>query len=361
MPRSRLVGRHVAASKRLRAKQADIERAIAQRDVAELRRLAQTEGGLVGSNLRAKAWPILLNVRDEMPDYADHIGPHRDVNQVELDIKRSFWRFFAGINTAQRDRLRNDCSNVLNAFLSTYPELHYYQGLHEFVAVLMLETSSADAFGMMRIASQCHLRDFMEASLATALAYLELIFPVVRRFDPELYAFLTRSGVEPHVCISWTLTWFSHDLDNVADIARIFDVCLSNHPLMCVYLSAAMICMRREAVLASKCEFSAVHKLLATIPSSLNLEEFVALGVRFREEYTPGQLMRTAIPKAHRKQIALCKAFGRYNGFVEALAAGERWDGQARKSSRWQETAIFITGLAISTSIWALAMLYNPS
>eukprot|EP00053_Salpingoeca_punica_P018624 m.183263 g.183263 ORF g.183263 m.183263 type:complete len:362 (-) comp17473_c1_seq2:231-1316(-) len=358
MTRRRVVGRQ-PNTKRLRAKQVDIEAALAISDVGALRRLALSEYGLVSSELRARAWPMLLNVRDHMPNYAAQIAQHRDIGQVALDISRSFWRFPTGINTKQREALRKDCSDVLNALLSLHPELYYYQGLHEFAAVLMLESTPADAFDMMLILAQCHIRDFMESSLAGALAYLELIFPIVHNFDPELHAFLLKSGVHPHVCISWVLTWFSHDLDSLSDVARVFDVCLSNHPLMCVYLSAAMICMRRDHVLAAKCEYSAVHKLLATIPTNLHLEELISMGVRFREEFPPQQLLKVNIPNPHKQQLSLCKSFGLYRGFVEALGARERWNGQPGKSTSWQETAMLITGLAISTSLWALSMFYD--
>ena len=39
---------------------------------------------------------------------------------------------------------------------------------------------------------------------------------------------------------SWIITWFSHDVKNINDIARMYDVLLSSHPLLIYYLCAAV-------------------------------------------------------------------------------------------------------------------------
>ena len=49
-----------------------------------------------------------------------------------------------------------------------------------------------------------------------------------------------RSGAPPHFALSWVLTWFSHDLDDISLICRLYDVCLSGHPLMSLYLATAV-------------------------------------------------------------------------------------------------------------------------
>jgi hypothetical protein len=39
----------------------------------------------------------------------------------------------------------------------------------------------------------------------------------------------------------WIITWFSHDIDDVEVAARVFDFHLATHPLMCAYMSAALV------------------------------------------------------------------------------------------------------------------------
>ena len=49
------------------------------------------------------------------------------------------------------------------------------------------------------------------------------------------------------------LTWFSHNISNTKQVSRIFDMCLFGHPLLSVYLSAAMVVHMRTQILACPC------------------------------------------------------------------------------------------------------------
>ncbi|CAN0520997.1 unnamed protein product, partial [Scytosiphon promiscuus] len=46
--------------------------------------------------------------------------------------------------------------------------------------------------------------------------------------------------VEPYYCMSWVLTWFSHDLQDLSMVARLYDVLLGAHPTLILYISAAV-------------------------------------------------------------------------------------------------------------------------
>src|SRR5436190_770097 len=49
-----------------------------------------------------------------------------------------------------------------------------------------------------------------------------------------------RVGVLPYYCLSWVLTWCSHDITDFPKVARLFDFFLASNPLMPVYFSAAV-------------------------------------------------------------------------------------------------------------------------
>lgn len=57
--------------------------------------------------------------------------------------------------------------------------------------------------------------------------------------DAELHAHISASEVQPYFALSWFITWFSHNVPELDDAARIFDVFLSSHPLMPLYFAAA--------------------------------------------------------------------------------------------------------------------------
>ena len=53
---------------------------------------------------------------------------------------------------------------------------------------------------------------------------------------------LTAAGVPlPVRSCSWYMTWFAHDVPSLAQIARLFDLFLSSHPLMPLYVAAVAI------------------------------------------------------------------------------------------------------------------------
>ena len=57
--------------------------------------------------------------------------------------------------------------------------------------------------------------------------------------DPELHEHILASEVQPYYALSWYITWFSHNVPELDQAARIFDVFLSSHPLMPLYFAAA--------------------------------------------------------------------------------------------------------------------------
>ncbi|CAG13414.1 unnamed protein product, partial [Tetraodon nigroviridis] len=87
-------------SKRAR-KMNDITQALALSpvDVAALRRMAISEGGLLTDEIRCQVWPRLLNVPlhilDQEPEQVDREN-NKDYNQVLLDVQRSLRRFPPG-------------------------------------------------------------------------------------------------------------------------------------------------------------------------------------------------------------------------------------------------------------------------
>ena len=45
----------------------------------------------------------------------------------------------------------------------------------------------------------------------------------------------------PIFATSWILTVFAHDIECFASVQQLYDIILSSHPLMIIYLAVAMI------------------------------------------------------------------------------------------------------------------------
>lgn len=52
------------------------------------------------------------------------------------------------------------------------------------------------------------------------------------------------SQLPPPGTCSWYMTWFAHDVPSLSQIARLFDLFLSSHPLMPLYVAAVAIKVR---------------------------------------------------------------------------------------------------------------------
>lgn len=208
---------------------------------------------------------------------------------MKLDVHRSFWRFPPDITMATRLQLRGKLTSILTAVLASNPERHYYQGFHEICAVVMLNTDARLALGLVTRLSNCHIRDHLAATLENAMAHCDLIYPLLARTRPELYQFIAKSDVQPQVAISWMLTWFCHDIDDLTLVSRIYDACIATHPFYPAYIAAALIETKEATVLAGQCEFTVVHKVLMAIDSETNFEDVLTRAAEIYADISPDE------------------------------------------------------------------------
>ncbi len=125
-----------------------------------LRSYARKPGGFVNGELRSRVWTILMDIdRYDSTYYMKYCQvqktcqQHRDASQVEIDIERSLYHLTQSPSHAWSNELlkrerRVLCKTILS-FLSKNSNLHYYQGFHDIVTVLLLifRHSSHDEHG----------------------------------------------------------------------------------------------------------------------------------------------------------------------------------------------------------------------
>ena len=78
-------------------------------------------------------------------------------------------------------------------------------------------------------------------SLDAVLELLALLLPVLREVDRPLHDHIHATGVPPFFSLSWYITWFAHNLVQLGDAARLFDLFLGSHPIMPIYAAAAIL------------------------------------------------------------------------------------------------------------------------
>ncbi|ETE59318.1 TBC1 domain family member 20, partial [Ophiophagus hannah] len=110
-------------------------------DIAPLRRMAISEGGLLLDEIRCKVWPRLLNVNidDLLPAPEEELRENsKDYQQVLLDVRRSLRRFPPDMPDEQREGLQEELIDCILQVLQRNTQLHYYQGYHDIVVTFLL-------------------------------------------------------------------------------------------------------------------------------------------------------------------------------------------------------------------------------
>ncbi|KAI9469333.1 rab-GTPase-TBC domain-containing protein [Zychaea mexicana] len=260
------------------------------RNVAALRAMGRSPGGFVNDDMRRKIWPLLLYC-DRLPEKSND-SSRSDESQVELDILRSFNTYPHDISDERKQNLRTQLTGVITHVLRSHPKLHYYQGFHDIASIFLLLFGEKEAGVLMQQVSLFFIRDAMLDSLDPILREITMIDTIVQHEDPTLHMHMTEAGVLPYYCLSWVITWFSHDIDDVSKIVRLFDLFLSSNPLMPLYVSAALVLARRKLVLSQPADPSMIHTLLTKVPRNVNVEMLIKRAIELERAYPPHELQQ---------------------------------------------------------------------
>ncbi|XP_029549521.1 TBC1 domain family member 20 isoform X1 [Salmo trutta] len=292
------IGKQDGDSRRKR-KVAEISQAlnVTPVDVAALRRMAISEGGLLTDEIRCKVWPRLLNVpTDTLPEKPEEIERenNKDYNQVLLDVQRSLKRFPPGMPDKQRQGLQEELIDIILRVLGRNTQLHYYQGYHDIVVTFLLVLDERLATALVEKLSTHHLRDFMDPTMDNTKHILNYLMPIIERINPEVHDFMQQAEVGTIFALSWLITWFGHVLSDFRHVVRLYDFFLACHPLMPIYFAAVIVLYREDEVLDCECDMASVHHLLSQIPQDLPYETLISRAGDLFVQFPPSELAREA-------------------------------------------------------------------
>ncbi|KAM9859618.1 TBC1 domain family member 20 [Aulostomus maculatus] len=284
---------------RRKRKIADITQAltVSPVDVAALRRMAISEGGLLTDEIRCQVWPWLLNVTPQVLDHEPETVErenNKDYNQVLLDVQRSLRRFPPGMPDEQREGLQEELIDIILRVLKRNPQLHYYQGYHDIVVTFLLVLGERLATALVEKLSTHHLRDFMDPTMDNTKHILNYLMPIIERVNPEVHDFMQQAEVGTVFALSWLITWFGHVLSDFRHVVRLYDFFLACHPLMPIYFAAVIVLHREEEVLECECDMAMVHHLLSQIPQDLPYETLISRAGDLFVQFPPSELAREA-------------------------------------------------------------------
>ena len=251
-------------------KSIQIKKSLQQNDRLALKTLACSNGGFVTNELRVKVWCRLANVDDNdnvFNDISSNIQRNDNYRQVILDVERSLKRFPPSVQEVQRIAYQDKLTEIIIRILDHNPDMYYYQGYHDVCLTFLLVMNEHQAFRLINAISRSHLRFYMERTMNTTSNLLEIIYLIIRDEDDELHDHLIRSEVGTIFSLSWVITWFSHVLNDLDDILRLFDLFISTHYLMPIYMTVAILMWKKSDILCIDCDMASMHKFLTAIPN----------------------------------------------------------------------------------------------
>lgn len=174
--------------------------------------------------------------------------------------------------------------------LRRHPQLHYFQGFHDIVQVILLVLGPDDSSLPVRRLSLLRIRDFMLPSITAAVPHLNLLPAILYAADRPLYHHLLPTN--PFFALSATLTLYAHNIELYSDIARLFDFLLAHDASTPIYFFASIILLRRDELLAinGREEPEILQFTLQKLPQPLDLEDLIDRSVQLKTTHPPEKL-----------------------------------------------------------------------
>jgi len=262
-------------------KLAAIEAAVDKGNVVRVAEMCAERGGLQSDFIRRKAWPLLLEAGGTDPEEEAAKSPKRGTPRAQLlhefhmDIERSMFHFSCDKSLPRDLRVlkREALTAIILYVLKVDARLHYYQGFHD-VATVHLHVSGNDirkASRTVLAASRLQFADHHQRDFGTTIQVMNLLPLIIQHFDQKVGATLLQAEVGPMFALAWVLTGFAHSVDDLDVTSRLYDIILASHPLLCLYLAAALVLRpttraRLLKVAEEDCSMPTIHHFLQNIP-----------------------------------------------------------------------------------------------
>jgi TBC1 domain family member 20 len=121
--------------------------------------------------------------------------------------------------------------------------LHYFQGYHDIVQVLLLVLGSDTAIDAVARLSLLRIRDFMLPTMSGTEPHLRLLPSILYAADRTLALHLSQT--QPFFALPATLTLYAHEIEEYGQISRLFDFLLASQAVTPVYLFAVVSTCKR--------------------------------------------------------------------------------------------------------------------
>jgi hypothetical protein len=138
--------------------------------------------------------------------------------------------------------------------------------------LLVCEEDDELVFHIGELLCHSHVRDALQPTILPIIDQLELIYVFLWKLDPELHACMYMDNIPAFFALSWRITWFAHDVSDVAAVERWFDVFLASpNKLLPIYSAVALLLLKRDDILSAlnrDSSISSLHSFLRSLPEN---------------------------------------------------------------------------------------------
>ena len=233
-------------------------------DADALRRRARVSGLGRDLSMRARAWAVALGVdiaRVEGEAFAARAGRRgADARVVEADVRRAGQEYESEWNGDERAledarvEIGDAIRGALNARETSSSATRYYQGLHDIAAAVVLcdrrrrgrRASDGLSAAILERLVLFHLRDHTRADLSETMEMTATWLDLMAKLEPRIAAALERAPT--FYAVRWFMCWFLHDVNELIVSARLIDAFVASHPLLPIYVAAALVMKNKDKV-----------------------------------------------------------------------------------------------------------------
>ncbi|KAH3676175.1 hypothetical protein WICMUC_002197 [Wickerhamomyces mucosus] len=232
---------------------------------------------------------------------SDILPRHKDEDQVQLDVERSFVYYPTNIASQHRDQLKIRLKKLIIKVLRNYPHLSYYQGYHDIsgVVLLMLDDDEMAYRALTRL-TLVFLRDFMMPDIKYSLNMLNLIPELIKLLDSELYEKLDLAQIQPIFALSPIITLYSHDFQDLQLVELVFKEMVSQKTIfISLYIFASLVVQKKKEILKTlelNSDFEksdVIHNTLSKFLSTTTKDELTGAienSQKYLVKYPPSKL-----------------------------------------------------------------------
>ncbi|CAF0892378.1 unnamed protein product [Adineta steineri] len=288
-----------------------IEKFLFKKNKEKLQKYAKMNG-LINKFYRQQIWPLLIN----SPSYCSvefdqtkkiyfcpndyyaadktQIESHRYYGQVRMDVERTLKRFPPNYSDSDRIELQEELIVVIIKILIKHDYLNYYQGYHDICLTFLLVLGADVCLPYIDTITKSHFKDFMEPTMEKTRDLLSYLMPLIHCINSECAEYMQRGGVgNVMFALSWFITWYSHVLDDLDIILRLYDLFIVSHFLMPIYVAAEIVNFYSKEVLSTDCDMPSLHQYLTRVPSELDSnswEEIIRRALHLFRNHHPDTL-----------------------------------------------------------------------